>query len=49
VIAVHKELAISISDLRYVCIECPACRTKVILDMREKSEFAQKHSIFAPK
>jgi hypothetical protein len=47
--AVYKELAISISDLRYVCIECPACRARVVLDMKERSEFAQKHGIFAPK
>ena len=45
----QKELAVSISDLRYVCIECPSCRTKVVLDMREKSGFAKKHTIFTPK
>lgn len=45
----HKELVTSIADLRYVCIECPHCRTKVILDMREKSSFAEKQGIFAPK
>lgn len=45
----YKELAISISDLRYVCIECPACRTKVVLDMKEKCGFAQKYGIFTPK
>jgi|ERR1039458_9188531 hypothetical protein len=49
VFAVHKELVISISDLRYVSIECPVCRARVVLDMKERSEFAQKHGIFAPK
>jgi phage terminase large subunit GpA-like protein len=45
----HKELVISISDLRYVSISCPHCGTKVILDMQEKSAFMRKHGIFAPK
>lgn len=45
----HKELVISIADLRYVCILCPHCQTKVVLDMKEKAPFAAKHGIFAPK
>jgi len=46
---VRKEVVISIADLRYVCIECPQCQTKVILDMEQKAAFAEKHGIFAPK
>lgn len=44
----HKELVISIADLRYVAIACRSCRTKVILDMKEKSEHAKRHGYFAP-
>ncbi len=44
----RTEAVISISDLRYVCIECPQCRTKVILDMTERTEFGKRHDFFAP-
>jgi ribosomal protein S27E len=47
-VTVHKELVFSIADLRYVSITCPHCRTQVILDMQEKSAFAEKHGFFAP-
>ena len=45
----HKQFIVSLSDLRFVRIECPQCRTKVILDMQEKSALAEKHGFFAPK
>lgn len=45
----HKQIVVSIADLRYICIKCPHCHTKVILDMKEKSSFAKKQGIFAPK
>lgn len=45
----HKELVVSIADLRYVCIECPHCRTKVVLDMKEPSEVSKKYNFFTPK
>jgi hypothetical protein len=47
--AMHKELVVSLADLRYVSISCPQCRTKVILDMKEPSERVNKQGIFAPK
>lgn len=45
----HKEVVISIADLRYVSIECPVCKTRVVLDMKQKAPFAEKHGFFAPK
>ncbi|HEX4160718.1 MAG TPA: hypothetical protein VHY79_19780 [Rhizomicrobium sp.] len=45
----HKEIVISIPDIRYVAIECPHCRTKVILDMQEQVGLAQQYESFAPR
>jgi hypothetical protein len=45
----HDKTMVSISDLRYVCIKCPQCQTRVILDMQKKSAKAQQHGFFAPK
>jgi hypothetical protein len=45
----HKEVVVSLADLRYVSIECPNCRTKVTLDMKEKSDLSKKHEFFTPK
>lgn len=45
----HKEIVVSLTDLRYVSIECPHCRTKVILDMKERSELSKQHEFFTPK
>ena len=47
--AMHKQFVVSLADLRYVRIECPQCKTKVILDMQEKSATAEKNNFFAPK
>ncbi|MGH7487071.1 MAG: hypothetical protein ACRD9L_21655 [Bryobacteraceae bacterium] len=44
----RKQILISIADLRYVSIECPQCRAQVVLDMKERSAFAEKHGLFAP-
>jgi hypothetical protein len=48
-VTVHTIHLISIADIRYVVIECPHCRTRVTLDLKERSSFAEKHGIFAPK
>jgi hypothetical protein len=48
--SMHKELVVSLADLRFVSITCPTCRTVVTLDLKEPSEFAQKHDgAFSPK
>ena len=45
----YQETVISMADLRYVGIECPHCRTRVILDMKETAALAVEHGIFAPR
>lgn len=45
----QRELVVSLADLRHISIKCLHCNTRVILDMREKSAFAEKHNFFAPK
>ena len=47
--ALHKQFVVSLADLRYVSISCPRCKTRVVLDMEEPSEFSRKHGNFAPK
>jgi phage FluMu protein Com len=47
--AMHKQIVISLADLRFVSIECPECKTVVTMDMQETHEFAQKHDAFTPK
>lgn len=48
-VLMRKQTVAALEDFRYICIECPHCHAKVTLDMQEKSEFADKHNIFAPK
>lgn len=45
----RKQLSVSLSDFRYVCIECPRCKTRVILDMKNKAAFAVEHGFFTPR
>ena len=47
--AMYKQFVVSLADLRYVSIACPICKTKVVLDMEEPSEFSRKHEVFMPK
>lgn len=44
----RKEVIISIEDLRHICIECPHCHAKVILDMQQSVPVARAHGMFAP-
>lgn len=34
-LAMHKELLLSLSDIRYISIGCPSCATRVVLDLGE--------------
>jgi hypothetical protein len=34
----HEETVVALSDLQFVCIECPHCKTRVILDMDRQFE-----------
>jgi hypothetical protein len=46
----HKQIVVSLSDLRFVSVACPLCKTIVTLDMKEPHELAQKHdNAFCPK
>ena len=43
-----KQMSVSLADFRYVCIECPRCKTRVILDMKERRQFAKDNNYFTP-
>jgi hypothetical protein len=45
--AMQKQLVISLSDLRYVSVECANCGSSVTLDMTKESEH-QKRFGFTP-
>ena len=45
--AMREQFVISLSDLRFVCIECPHCHTKVTLDM-ERDFVWGKVPVFCP-
>lgn len=45
----RKQYVISLDDLRHVSIECPRCRARVTLDMKERPELPGKQPMFAPK
>lgn len=47
--AMHRELVVSVADLRYVCLRCKQCNTTVTFDLQEPSQFTQKHGVLAPK
>jgi hypothetical protein len=38
--SMHEETVVALGDLQFVCIECPHCKTRVILDMEQKFEFS---------
>ena len=45
----QQEWSVSFNDIRYLSIECPDCRTRVVLDMKEISELARRQDdSFAP-
>jgi primosomal protein N' len=47
-LAMLKELVVSLADIRCICVSCQHCKTKVVLDMREQSDFARTHGVFLP-
>jgi hypothetical protein len=44
----HEETVVSLNDLQFVCIECPDCRTRVILDMEQQFVVAGR-TVFSPE
>jgi hypothetical protein len=45
----HKEMVFSLTDLRYVTVSCEHCKTRVILDLKEKPQIYGERGIFLPK
>lgn len=48
-LVMQKQYVVSLTDLRFVSIECPTCRTLVTMDMKEPHEFTAKYDAFTPK
>ncbi len=49
-LAMQKQIVISLMDLRYVSIECPHCKTVVTLDMKGGlGDLGKKHKVFTPE
>jgi phage FluMu protein Com len=45
----HRQIRITVGELRYISITCPNCRTVVTLDMREPSKLlATTRNCFTP-
>jgi hypothetical protein len=44
----HEETVICLTDLQFVCIECPHCKTKVTLDMSRDFSLPDGRTVFAP-
>ena len=42
-LAMQNETVCFLSDLRYACISCKHCNTKVMLDLLELAELAKKY------
>jgi len=45
IIAMHKQLLLTLADVRFVTVGCQHCTTKVTIDLKEKSEYAEKFNI----
>lgn len=46
----HKQIVVSLYDLRFVSVECPHCKTVVTLDMQEPQGLARDYAnAFCPK
>ena len=43
ILAMHKELIVSLSDIHLVTVSCDHCKTTVCIDLANPSEFSKKH------
>ncbi len=43
-----NEAVISLEDIRCVSVSCLNCKTKVLLDLREKSDHADRYGLTLP-
>ena len=41
--SMYKELVCSLADIRYVSVSCQHCKTRVLLDLKEPTEFSKMH------
>jgi hypothetical protein len=48
-LSMQKQYVVPLTDLRFVSIGCPTCRTLVTMDMKEPHEFTAKYDAFTPK
>ena len=45
--AMHRQLVVSLKDLRYISVECKNCGTSITLDMTKESDHQKQHG-FTP-
>lgn len=45
--AMHRQLVVSLADLRYITVECKNCSSSVTLDMNKVSDHQRQHG-FTP-
>lgn len=43
----HNQIVVSLEDLRYVCIRCPHCNSRTILDLTAKFDYSPERPKFA--
>ena len=48
-LAMQRQTIVHLEDIRYVCIQCTHCTTRVILDMKETHRMAVQYDGFTPK
>ena len=46
--AMHKQIVISLSDMRYISIGCPTCNSVLTLDMSQKVDPDSRYHTFLP-
>jgi len=48
-VAMHKQIVVSLSDLRYISVQCPNCDAVLTLDMTKESAHQDKYGVFFPR
>jgi len=46
--SMQKEFVLSLANLRFVSVSCQHCKTRVVLDLREPSEYAKSFGELLP-
>ena len=47
--AMHKQIVVSLADLRYVSIQCHSCGSSITLDMGKSTTHQAANDVFLPK